>query len=121
MSNRAGGHRGGATAVPPAPSRTHAPATRDRGGKPADSVAADAPLHGGGAVLSPSRARAQAQAAPRVERKLDFAAVADDAAEREAEPVAPAPIELLRPKPPQLLSCTELGRLLDTLLKNKFV
>ena len=100
---------------------THAPATRDRGCKPADSVAADAPLHGGGAVLSPSRARAQAQAAPRVERKLDFAAVADDAAEREAEPVAPAPIELLRPKPPQLLSCTELGRLLDTLLKNKFV
>ena len=99
---------------------THAPATRDRGGKPADSVAADAPLHGGGAVLSPSRARAQAQAAPRVERRLDFAAVADDA-EREAEPVARAPIELLRPKPPQLLSCTELGRLLGTLLKNKFV
>ena len=68
-----------------------------------------------------AQAQAQAQAAPRVERKLDFAAVADDAAEREAEPVAPAPIELLRPKPPQLLSCTELGRLLDTLLKNKFV
>ena len=99
---------------------THAPATRDRGGKPADSVPADGPLHGGGAVLSPSRARAQAQAAPRVERRLDFAAVADDA-EREAEPVARAPIALLRPKPPQLLSCTELGRLLDTLLKNKFV
>ena len=57
-----------------------------------------------------------------MERRLDFAAVADDA-EREAEPVARAPIELLRPKPPQLLSCTELlvGRLLDTLLKNKFV
>ena len=54
-----------------------------------------------------------------MERRLDFAAVADDA-EREAEPVARAPIELLRPKPPQLLSCTELGRLLDTLLKNKF-
>ena len=115
-SNRgkAGGHK---------PS-THAPATRDRGGKPADSARADAPLHGGGAVLSPSQAQAslaqaQAQAAPRVERKLDFAGVADDA-EREAEPAAPARIELLRAKPPQLLSCTELGRLLDTLLKNKF-
>ena len=66
-----------------------------------------------------AQAQAQAQAAPRVERKLDFAAVADDA-EREAEPAAPARIELLRAKPPQLLSCTELGRLLDTLLKNKF-
>ena len=72
-------------------------------------------------ALAVAGAGRQAQAAPRVERKLDFAAVADDAAEREAEPVAPAPIELLRPKPPQLLSCTELGRLLDTLLKNKFV
>ena len=97
---------------------THAPATRDRGGKPADSVCADAPQHGGGAVLSPSQAHAQAT--PRVERKLDFAAVADDA-EREAEPAAAARIELRRAKPPQLLSCTELGRLLDTLLKNKFV
>ena len=109
-SNRGKGHK---------PS-THAPATRDGGGKPA----ADAGLHGGGAVLSPSQAQArlaqaQAQAAPRVERKLDFAAVADDA-EREAELAAPARIELLRAKPPQLLSCTELGRLLDTLLKNKF-
>ena len=118
-SNRgkAGGHK---------PS-THAPATRDRGGKPADSVCADAPQHGGGAVLSPSQAQAQArlahahaQATPRVERKLDFAAVADDA-ERETEPAAAARIELRRAKPPQLLSCTELGRLLDTLLKNKFV
>ena len=75
-SNRGKGHK---------PS-THAPATRDGGGKPA----ADAGLHGGGAVLSPSQAQArlaqaQAQAARRVERKLDFAAVADDA-EREAEP-----------------------------------
>ena len=57
-------------------------------------------------------AQAQAQAAPRVERKLDFAAVADDA-EREAEPAAPARIELRRAKPPQLLSCTDLGWLLD--------
>ena len=68
-------------------------------------------------MLSPSRAQAQArlalaQAAPRVERKLDFAAVADDA-EREAEPAAPARIELRRAKPPQLLSCTDLGWLLD--------
>ena len=75
-------------------------------------------------MLSPSQAQARlapahAQAAPRVERKLDFAAVADDA-EREAEPAAAARIELLQAKPPQLLSCTELGRLLDTLLKNKF-
>ena len=57
-------------------------------------------------------AQAQAQAVPRVERKLDFAAVADDA-EREAEPAAPARIELRRAKPPQLLSCTDLGWLLD--------
>ena len=36
--------------------------------------------------------------------------------------MAPGPVEALRAEPPQLLfSCTELGRLLDSLLKNTFV
>ena len=103
------------------------------GGKAAGVVCANAPLHGGGAVLPPSRAQAQAQAqarlaqaqaraTPRVKRQLDFAGIADSAdREGEALPLAAAgPVEVLRAEP-QLLSCAELGRLLDTLLKNKFV
>ena len=71
--------------------------------------------------LAQAQARAQAQATPRVKRQLDFAAISDSA-EREGEAVAPGPVEVLRAEPPQLLlSCTELGRLLDSLLKNKFV
>ena len=122
-ASKGGGHNRGPT---------HAAATRAEGGKTAGLVCADAPLHGA-AVPPPSRAQAQAQAraqgqaraqaqaqaTPRVKRQLDFGGVTEGAAtEGEA---APGPVELLRAEAPQLLSCTELGRLLDTLLKNKFV
>ena len=123
-ASKGGGHNRGPT---------HAAPTRAEGGKTAGLVCADAPLHGA-AVPPPSRAQAQAQAraqgqaraqaqaqaTPRVKRQLDFGGVTEGAA-TEGAAAAPGPVEVLRAEAPQLLSCTELGRLLDTLLKNKFV
>ena len=124
-ASKGGGHNRGPT---------HAAATRAEGGKAVGLVCADAPLHAGGAVPPPSRAQAQAQAraqgqaraqaqaqaTPRVKRQLDFGGVTEGAA-TEGAAAAPGPVEVLRAEAPQLLSCTELGRLLDSLLKNKFV